>query len=149
MQLADIVIFVIVPIVIAIFSYFGLQQYRTAYRLPSGLKKKPHEFKFFIKCIASFNGLPPYVNGYIARHAGFSFAEDGVYIVFLRGFKTVVEWFILYEKIEEFKRTGKVSIGVEIQNKQEGAPPLITMLKLGLWRSDRVMEFLTEKVVRN
>jgi len=149
MQFGDITIFVIITAILAVAVRLRLRQYKTAYHLPLALEENPDKRVLIIKCIASLDGLPPYVDGYQAGHAGFNFTHDGIYVVFLRGLKTTIEWFIPYGKIESFKRTGKLFIGIKIQHKQEGVPPVITMLHLGQRQSDRILAFLADKVRKN
>jgi len=60
----------------------------------------------------------------------------------------MVEWYVPYGKIESFERTGKFSRTVKIQHKEEGVPPVITMLKLGSAQSDRVLALLADKTTR-
>ena len=134
MTILDLFLFTVIPIAPIVFVLLGQRQRDAAYRLASALVETPHKWVFLIVCIASFNGLRPY-SGYMSRFVGFNFAEDGLYIVFQRGLKTIIEWYIPYGKMESFERIGKFSIGIKVQHKEQGKEERAPRSLICSWRS--------------
>lgn len=149
MEVEKVIMFAVIIVTLVMLVHLAMKQYRTAFHLPPALQADPNKRKFFVKCIASPDGLPPYQAAYSIRHAGFSFTDDGVYVVFLKGMNTVIEWYIPYRKIKSVEKTGKFSTSITIRHTELGIPPIVTMLALRGQQSNQVLAFLAKKVKKN